>query len=169
MAAPQQAGSDAQAPKPVKPPVIRMDRSRAHSSIHGERPAGDRHSKVFFYQDGLPFGADGVLVADHLDIVESEELQAKVAMLMKRAIKRQQEAPGDEENEENEAASDGPVNLDAWARGEEQPQWQQVSQTIARRFSKRVGNKRDALELLIAEKVVTIGALSKEHKKILDD
>lgn len=45
-------------------PEIRMDESRAFSSIHGECNPGDPHYGVSYFQDSLPFGASKVLVPD---------------------------------------------------------------------------------------------------------
>lgn len=157
-------------------PVVRMDRSRDFGTVHGEKLPGDRHAKVFFYQDGLPFNAEGILVVDHLDITEDPAKQAKVQKLLARSAKLLEAARGerdeddDDEDEEDEEKDDkSPINLEQWARGEQKLQWQLVTNAIAQRFAVRVSDKRSALELLIAERVVSKGQLSREHQRLLAD
>jgi hypothetical protein len=45
-------------------PVIRLDRSRDFSEIHGDRETTDPHYLVHYVQNGLPFGANELLVPD---------------------------------------------------------------------------------------------------------
>lgn len=162
--------SEPQPSTPTKALVVRMDRSRDFSTVHGERLPGDRHAKVFFYQDRLPFDAAGVLIHDHPDVLEDETLKERVALMQKRAAKRAKDAPGDEDADNNgEDGEPVTVNLVSWARGEEKFPWQDLSNAIARRFSKRVSNKRDALELLVEEHVVSVGQLAEPFKKLLQD
>lgn len=165
------------APTAVKPPVIRMDRSRDFGTVHGDRPHGDAHYKVAFYQDGLPYDPQGLLMLDHPDIVGSEEKQAKVMRLIERSKKLLEKARGerdeDDEDEDEDEDGDGedktPIDLKSWARGEQKLQWQLVTNAIAQRFAVRVSDKRGALELLIVERVVTRGQLSREHQRLLQD
>lgn len=180
---PQQQSEGAVAEvRPAKPVVIRIDRSRDFSEVHGDRPPGDTHAKVFFYQDGLPFGADGKLVTNHPEIEESPRLKRMVERLSEKAAKKRRSAPGDFEDEdeedrdleasadEDENEDDGaPVSLEAWARGTMDYKWQDVSDAIAGRFSKRATNKKNALEILIEERVISMGALSNLHKRLVRD
>lgn len=153
-------------------PVVRLDKSKDFSTVHGERLKDDRHAKVFYYQDGLPFGADERLIADHPDVLEEPtgKLKERVEILQRQALKRQASQPGDTVDEDGEPGETAPaeVNLSAWAQGEKFP-WQSVSNAIARRFARRVMNKRDAIELLIAEHVVSVDKLSADFKKLLQD
>ena len=45
----------------------RLDRSRYHSTVHGERTPDDPMASVHYYQDGLPFDSAGHLVEELLD------------------------------------------------------------------------------------------------------
>ena len=149
---------------------VRMDRSRDYSTVHGERLPGDRHAMVHFYQDGLPFDSRGYLLPEHPDVTENDGLKKKAEKLLKNAAKVKAKAPGDDSADDN-GAGDGepiPVNLETWARGEGEWPWLEITQAIARRFSRRVSNKRDALELLIAEHVIAPADLSPGLKKLLD-
>lgn len=158
-----------------------MDRSRDYATVHGERLAGDRHAKVFFYQDGLPFDSQGELLADHPDITEDPKKAAKVERLQARAAKLLEKARGDrdedddeddedkEKSSEDDGVEDDPINLADWARGTQKLQWQLVTNAIAQRFAVRVSDKRGALELLVAERVVSKGELSREHQRLLSD
>lgn len=49
---------------PQRLPTLRLDASRYHSRVIGERTAEDPQFGVAFWQDGFPFAADGELVAD---------------------------------------------------------------------------------------------------------
>lgn len=159
------------------PVIIRMDRSRDFGTVHGDRPAGDPHARVHFYQGGLPFDAAGVLLKDHPEIEQDEKKQAKVLRLLAKAEKARAQAPGDDpdgedqdEDEDHDADEDdapAPFTLANWAAGRTDVPWQQVTDAITRKFSKRVQDKRSALEMLIAEGVVTMGALSAKHRAIV--
>lgn len=154
-------------------PVVRLDKSKDFSTVHGERLRDDRHAKVFFYQDGLPFGSDEKLIHDHPDILEEPtgKLKERVAILQRQALKRASSSQGDTMDDDDAPSGDeapADVNLSAWAQGEKFP-WQSVTNAIARRFARRVSNKRDALELLIEEHVVSVDKLSPDFKKLLQD
>lgn len=153
-----------------------MDRSRTFSTVHGERLPGDPHVGVAFYQGGLPFRPDGTLFENHPEITGDPEKLAKVERLKAKAAKfvekaRAKPAPDDEDDEdddgEEDAAEQEPINLSMWARGEQQLEWQVVTNAIAQRFHVRVKDKRDALERLIQEHVVAPGDLSPKHQKLI--
>jgi hypothetical protein len=164
-----------EAPQPSVQPVIRMDRSRAHGTVHGERVAGDPHAGVHFYQDGLPFNAQGELVADHPDITGDPAKQMKVERLQAKALKllaklKERASDEDEEDDEDDEDKDqAPINLEAWARGEQELEWQMVTNAIAQRFGVRVKDKRGAVERLIEERVVAPADLSPKHRKLIQD
>ena len=162
-------------------PQVRMDKSREYSTVHGERPPDDPHAGIHFYQDGLPFDAHGILVADHPELQGDSKQATKLRELVERKMKKASKVAAVEEKSPNALADDDepeddqepevdetePVNLEAWARGEQKVIWNEVSQAIARRFSRRVGGKKDALEFLIEEKVVMLSNLSVEHQKLV--
>lgn len=152
--------------------IVRLDRSRDHSTIHGERRPDDLHYNVYFYQYGLPFDAHGILIDDHPEIEADPRKKAAMEKLMKKAAKVKITAPGDaaldallDGEEESDDTPD--LNLEMWARGEQKWPWQQVSDAIAARFSKRVTDKKGAVEVLIEERIVSIGALSAELKRLV--
>lgn len=157
--------------------LVRMDKSRDHAFVMGERVPGNSHQTTHYYQNGLPFDSQGILIHDHPDFEpeaekpskRAQDLRAKATKLAQRAIKQatpRQE--GEEPDPDAEPEEKGPVNLEQWARGEARVPWQEVSQAIARRFSKRVANKADAVELLLKERVVSMAQLSDEHRKLVD-
>lgn len=149
-------------------PKVRMDRSRDYSTIHGERTPGDRHAAVHFYQDGLPFDSQGFLIVEHPDVLDNPKLIELVDRKLKKAAKAKVEAPGDDADAPSD---DGPadVNLEAWARGEQQVAWQEVSNAIGKRFTRRVQSKAAAIEFLVDEKVVRYDDLSPEHQKLVKE
>lgn len=172
-------------------PQVRMDKSRDYATTHGERLPGDRDVDVHFTQDGLPFNAAGILLSEHPMMTAETPAGAKLRRKVERRLEKLAKAkpiarasdtgaPADDDEDEDrdddavhdeeDEDDDGPppVNLEAWAKGEEEVQWNEVTQAIARRYAKRVANKRDALELLIEERVVAVGALSVKHRKALE-
>lgn len=171
-------------------PQVRMDRSRDFATTHGERLPGDRDVDVHFTQDGLPFNSRGILLIEHpiltAETPEAAKLRRKVERRLEKLAKAKPiarasdtDAPADDDEDEDrdEAERDDededdegpePVNLEAWAKGEQEVQWNEVTQAIAQRYHKRVSNKKDALELLIEERVVSSGALSSKHRKTLE-
>jgi hypothetical protein len=152
--------------------IVRLDKSRDYATVHGDRRPGDPHHEVHFYQYGLPFNAHGILLADHPEIEADPKKTAAMEKLMKRAAKVKVEAPvGDATDEildgEGEDGDKPDLNLEMWARGEQKWPWQQVSDAIAARFAKRVTSKKDAAELLVEERVVSIGSLSDDLRKLV--
>jgi hypothetical protein len=153
--------------------IVRLDRSRDYSTIHGERRPDDAHHAVHFYQYGLPFSADEVLIDDHPEIAADPRKQAAVEKLMKRAAKVKIEkpagdAPGELLDDDGEEDGDKPeLNLAMWARGEQKWPWQQVSDAIASRFGKRVTDKKGAAEVLLEEQIIAVGSLSSELRKLV--
>lgn len=155
-------------------PQIRiLDKSRDFGTLHGDRGQGDPDHGVHFMQDGLPLDAQGFLVAHHATLQgeskEATKLRELAERKLKRAIKVQQRIEDEGSGAEDDEGGDGdaPINLEAWARGTERVEWNDVTQTIAQRYKKRVGSKVDALEFLIEEKVVAFDQLSPAHQKIL--
>lgn len=159
---------------------VRMDKSRDYATVHGERTAGDPHATVHFTQNGLPFNAQGVLIPDHPDFepespkpsARAIKLREQAEKLMARAIKSARpkvEGDADEVDNDGDGADDGPANLETWAKGLTRVPWNEVTQAIANRFSKRVSNKRDAIDLLVQERVVARGDLSDEHRKLIGE
>jgi hypothetical protein len=156
-------------------PVARMDKSMPYGEVHGERVPDDRHANVHFFQNGLPFNAQGVLLHDHPDVERDPKLKALAALMLKKASKKKVSAPGDDaaadpdaDPDDNDGVDNDPVNLSEWAKGQQRVEWQNVSDAIAARYKKRIGNKREALEFLIEQRAVSMAELSAEHKKQLD-
>jgi hypothetical protein len=156
---------------PQQPPKVRLDKSRTFSTVHGDRPAGDPHANVSYYQDGLPYGGDEVLVSDHPEVQADPKKKELAERLLKRATKQAKNKVSTMANSGGPvsvATEEGGVNLSAWARGEQDVVWQELVNAISARFSVRVGGKHAALELLLEEQVVTFDDLSVEHKSIIE-
>ena len=156
---------------PQQQPIVRLDKSRDFATVHGDRPPGDPHLNVGFYQNGLPYNYEEKLIADHPEVERDPKKKELAEKLLKRAAKQAKNKVATAENSGdplNLNDPKAPVNLSAWARGEQDVVWQEVTNAIARRFAVRVGNKRDALELLLEEKIVAKNDLSDEHLKLLD-
>lgn len=157
---------------------VTLDKSRDFSTVHGERAPDDLHARVRFFQDGLPFDAEGVLMADHPDITGNEKLQRVVERkLRKAAAKAEKEAArargdlDDDDDEEDRPDADGklpPVDIRAWVMGQRDYLWTEVSQAIALKYKVRVGGKKHAVEFLVNEGVVTPELVGKDLKKHLD-
>ncbi len=161
---------------------VYLDRSRDFSTIHGEITKGDPHFGVASYQNGLPFNHQDELIIDSPEIAADPKLQARADKLMARAQKaaeqaklrkpvRDQDLDEDDEDadgEEDGEAGPGPVNLGAWARGQGDWPWQEISNFIARKYSKRVADKRAAIELCLEQHVVTQNQLSRSFRRLIE-
>jgi hypothetical protein len=165
---------------------VTLDRSRDHATVHGERGPNDPHSTVFFYQNGLPFDAEGNLIETHPDLQgdgkEAVKRRAIVTKLQTRAEKQAEKqaeretavAAGetvDDDGLDDEAGDAGGdvkiVDLGKWARGEQKYMWTAVSNAITDKFKQRVVSKAEGIKLLVKQGVVAPGSLSDEHKKYL--
>lgn len=148
-----------------QPQRLRMDKSRTHATVHGERAPGDPHQKVHFYQDGLPFDAEGLLIPG----LVPEDKKAFVERRLKKQGGGNPEASSaaaepvgggagdnqDDDREDGESTNSNPeVNLEAWLRGEVRYQWFQVAAAIRKRFAKNVSNQADAILYLVTEENV---------------
>lgn len=173
---------------PVAPPKVRMDRSRAYSTIHGERGPGDKHAGVMYRQDGIPCDASGYFIFDHEDMLEKgpegDKRRKAAAKKIERALIQAAKAPpppppsradadGDEDENEVEKENEEedllePINLEAWLRGEQQVEWQEVTQEVARRYKKRISKIEDAVSFLVKEGVVPKAQLKKQFQKFAD-
>jgi hypothetical protein len=173
----------------LPPPRVRMDRSRAYSTIHGERGPGDKHAGVMFRQDGIPADASGYFIFDHPDMLEpgpeGDKRRKAAAKKIERARVQAAKAPpppppsradaDSDDDEEVATDADGeeegllePINLEEWLRGEQQVEWQEVTQEIARRYKKRVAKIEDAVAFLVKEGVVPKAQLKKAFQKFAD-
>lgn len=171
----------------LPPPKVRMDRSRAYATVHGERGPADRYAAVQFIQDGLPFDAQGFCIIDHPDIQkpgpEGDKLRATLERKLKKAaaLKAKERprptapAEGDDDDEATASADEDegdddelePINLEAWLRGEQDVEWQEVTQEVARRYKKRIAKIEDAVDFLVSEGVVPKAQLRAKFKKMV--
>lgn len=178
------------APRPAPAPKIRMDRSRAFSTIHGVRPPGDPHQHCHFIQEGLYFDSQGFLIIEHADYEGDTPHHDKLRKILTKKIERhlkdagkrhaaaiQEGGPdmprGIDDLEDDDEAIDGeeelePINLGDWARGQQQVEWNDITQAIAQRFKKRVNSIADAIPFLVSEGVVPRDQVAKKYKRYLD-
>jgi len=181
---------DAPEAAPVAPPRVRMDRSRAYASVTGDRVPGDRHAAVFFIQDGIPADSEGYFIFDHPDMLrkgkDGDKARQAAERKIKKALAQQAKAPqraprAEDDDDESEGRADRdedegddgddllePINLEAWLRGEQDVEWQEVTQEIARRYKVRKSNIADAVEFLVKEGVVPKAQLRKKFQKFAD-
>lgn len=141
---------------------VRVDRSRPFSTVHGERPPGDPHSAIFFFQDGIPFSAEGIMLPDLID-PKDEKLTALAERMQKRANAAavRGDAPKTEMGED-----EGLVNLTTWLRGEARYPWPDVTNRIAAVYKKRVNSIKDAVEFLVEDaKIVPAHEVGREFQK----
>lgn len=158
-------------------PRLRMDKSKVFSTVHGERTPGDFHAGIFFYQDGLPFDSQGFYVEGKLD--DSNDADGKLRELVDRRLRKlvnkQTPADADAEREEQLTAASAPsgrggadeVNLEGWARGEDQYIFAEIRAAIKKRLGMHVKDTKNALEVLYDEKIVAETDLSDNHFQIL--
>jgi hypothetical protein len=124
-----------------EPHPLRLDRSRYHSSVHGEF-----QSTTHYWQDGLPFDALGHLVVAECD----------AEMLAKADTKAPKIAPVPKvggvpllEEDDPPPLADGEVNLELWAKGEARYLPGKVFAAIRERYNKSVTTFADAIEFLV--------------------
>lgn len=162
----------------VETPRLRMDKSKAYSTVHGERTPDDPHAGIHFYQDGLPFNAQGFYVAGKLD--ETSDPDGKLQALVERRLRKLEDkalpADADADLQDEIAAANAPtgkgggddVNLEAWARGESQYIFGEVRAAIKKRFGLNVKDAKAAVECLaLDEKIVPEEALAPAYKQLL--
>lgn len=166
---------------------VRMDRSRSFATVHGERGPSDLHAGVHFYQDGIPFDAQGFLLFDHPDLkvpgAHGDKIRALVERKLKKAASiaakqppkpaKERDVDSDPDADESDADAEDdlldPVNLEAWLRGEQEVEWNDVSQEIARRFKVRKSKVEDAVAFLVNEqRVVAKDQLRRKFQKFAE-
>jgi hypothetical protein len=181
-----------------KGPDIRLDESRAYSTVHGDRNPGDPHYRVHSFQDGLPFGAEGVLVPDDgkrerwSEAIEREDgttkivwhdplytdamrktLDKKLKKLAstKRVVTKTVKAPTDEDADE-QAPVFGPdeVNLTSWLRGEINYEPNEIFAAVKKRYGISLTRLREVvIELVDDQKLVPESEVSQKLIVLLDD
>lgn len=163
-----------------KAPDIRLDRSRNFQSVHGERSPSDPHYLVHYFQDGLPFGADELLIHDDgkkeswTEALEREDgttkqvrhwplyndkmrmvLDKKVKKLTasKRVIARPNRPEVDDDGiEPHLEFSADEVNLQSWLRGELDYEPNEIFAAVRKRYGLACTTKRAVVEELVYDK-----------------
>ena len=144
------APSTATAPKPAKKAVLKLDRSRPFSTVHGERTAGDPHAQVHFFQNEFPFDAQGNLILDaNLYTPDlKKRLDAKIKRLeSSKGRVDEEEVPGAEDELEGETSDD--VNLVEWLKGTVKYEQVFIFQAVAKRYSFKTQKLGAVVELLV--------------------
>lgn len=152
-------------------PRLRLDRSRPHSTIHGERAPGDPHQFAFFCQDGIHYDAHGL----HLDHLIADD---KTRQLVERRLKRQVKAASREEEPSEDGADAAPdpseasdasfVNIEAWLRGDAKYQWFAVTKAVRERFHQNITKLKDMVEFLVEdEKIIAEADLDPDFAALL--
>ena len=121
-----------------------LDRSKPFGTVHGDLKDG-----IHFWQDGLPFDAQGKLVGARLtdeQRVRAERLARKAA----RLAPRQAAATGAAEAADEEPDA-GDVNLEAWLRGDAKYLYDAVRTAIRGRYQRDCPSIGDAVEFLVFE------------------
>jgi hypothetical protein len=144
-------------------PKLRMDRSRPYGSVHGERAPGDAHQNVHFYQDNLPFDAQGFLV---YDAITDENAKKLADRKLKKLVVKPADEDGDDGADEADASSSssdaapaasgtsGDVNLDAWLRGEANYQWAKITKTVRERYHQNISKQADMVAFLVLDEKI---------------
>jgi hypothetical protein len=123
------------------PHPLRLDRSRYHSSVHGEF-----QSTTHYWQDGLPFDAVGHLVVGECDAEMLAKADAKAPKATPAATAT---APFFHMPLGDPPLADGDVNLELWAKGEARYLPGKVFAAIRERYNKSVTTFADAIEFLV--------------------
>lgn len=160
------------APQPAEDVIIRLDRSKKFSTVHGDRTLDDPHGSVVYIQDSLPFDGDGILVPDDgktepWDMVHDgqrirhfplytlamrEKLKRKIERVTK-GLPKDEVSEHDDDAIKEDAAED--VNLESWLRGEVKYPPFMIYAACKKRFSKNYTRLRDVLDdLVLDEKII---------------
>lgn len=150
---------------PRRPPVLRLDKNRLYSECKGERTVDDPHKDVHYFQHGLPFDANGLLVEDDGKTLEwrhqviedngatktiiryplyTDEMRATRDRLLRR-LERKREAPGD---------SVGEVDFVEFLRGHAKYSPTTLYDAMEAQYSRRFSRVRDVVDELIYEQQV---------------
>lgn len=159
---------------------VRMDRSRTYAEVHGQRSPGDPHQTVHFYQEGLPYDAEGFLIFEHPDYQDAKEgakrckkrdqkVQKALAEASKRGAKKAEVGDSGLDEDLDEDADDGApqVDIDKWIRGEANYDWQFVTDAITARFSRRCASQKEAAQFLMEEMRLQPGDIARKFQKML--
>lgn len=172
-----------------KPVIIRLDPSKTHSTVHGDRTPDDPHYRVHYWQGGLPFDAEGVLIPDDgrrqvTNGVDSESKPVrfqmlyddKKAALLARKIERAtkhvkteepEEVTRESEEAEKQLAAEE-VNFVSWLTGEAQYEPWMLFKACETRFASKQTKLKDLIEFLVLdEKVIPEDRVAPAFKKLL--
>jgi hypothetical protein len=128
------------------PHPLRLDRSRYHSSEHGDHP-----NRARFWQDGLPFDAHGELCTELCSTGQLEEADRKAPKPRQSADLGGFPHPAPDEFADalRERLDEGAVNLELWAKGQARYVPAKVFAAIRERYNKSVTTFADAIEFLV--------------------
>ena len=163
-------------PAPV--PVIRLDRSRAFGTVHGDRTPEDPHYRVHFWQGGLPFDVNGLLVPDdnktqpwsglnaegkpeQFKPLYSNAMRDEVAKRVARATRarpidpEEPRGPAAPPTIENTGDAGDVVNFESYLRGEIDYEPQKLFKAYKERYHKAVHRISDLVtDLVLEEKII---------------
>lgn len=170
--------------------VIRLDRTRPYSTVHGDRTQEDPMHGVFFFQNDLPFDANGNLMPIPEEMekvfkgpdVDGKETtyhplwtqarRDKLKTKQKRVKKAQDEADQEILNQEELEAPADPtedVNLESWLLGEAQYPFYMLARATQQRFHVKVHTMRALVECLVMdEKIVLEPDVDPRLMRLLD-
>ena len=159
-------------------PKLRIDRSKPYGEVHGERTPNDPHSAVFFFQDSMPFDAQGLLL---YELITDEKVKKRADQLLKKAAKAQVPAEdGDGEGDDGGSSGDKvdaantastnstEVNLESWLRGEANYQWAKITKTVRDRYHQNISKQADMVAFLVLdEKVIPMDQVAPDLAALL--
>lgn len=193
-AAVQQRTDDDAPQMPMAPePVLRLDRTRPFSTVHGDRVPEDPHYRVHFWQDDLPFDVNEVLVPDDEKRQpfsgpdpnrEGHTVQYRPLYTPQRALKAQQkldrlrkgakamrppEVVDETSPKAEQQAAVTELNFAAWLRGEVQYETWQVFAAFETRYHRKTHKQGDVVSELVLEfKVIPEDQVAPWFKKYLE-
>ena len=173
---------------------VRLDKSKQHSNVIGDRMPDDPHYNVHHWQDGLPFDVKGNLVPDDKkvgpwmsttadgkpvqhwplwnDIMRSR-LEKKINRLTKAAADKtvpqedEVENPMAELEEREKSIAD--VNLESWLRGEVNYQpWQLFGAAKERFKTVYTATAQLVADAVLDHKIVNESEVCPSLRKLLD-
>ena len=169
-------------------PLVRLDKSKHYSSIHGERTPDDPMYHVHFWQGGLPFDATGILVPDvgpdkpFPGVVEGKsitfqplytpEMRGMVERRIARMLRSNQQAIEEAKLDTPPEPTVDPaedVNFESFLRGEVNFPFESLQRAYFQRFHKRHQRVRHIIEdLIYEEKIVPEDQVHQKIMRMLD-
>jgi hypothetical protein len=122
------------------------------------------HANVHFYQDNLPFDAQGFLVYEAITDEKAKKLaDQKLKKLGSKPAPAGDDSDGDDDSYASSSSTDaapaasvtaGEVNIESWLRGEANYQWAKITKAVRERYHQNISKQADMVAFLVLDEKV---------------